>query len=147
MPGGAGRRPARRGPEGRAPRSLEVRICAVIFARTLSQRDGAHAGEPAVPQPAPRTKVRDEKKTQFAPLYRVLIHNDDVTPMDFVVNVLRRIFGKSIPDAARIMLEAHTTGVALVEVVPLERAEFLVDRAHSLARTAKYPLTFTYEPA
>jgi ATP-dependent Clp protease adapter protein ClpS len=44
------------------------------------------------------------------------------------------------------MLEAHHTGVALVCVEPLEQAEFHVDRAHALARGAKYPLTFTYEP-
>ncbi len=87
-----------------------------------------------------------DKKTRLSPMYRVLIHNDDVTPMDFVVRILREIFEKDLPSSIEIMMEAHVSGVALVEVVPLERAEFLVDQAHSKARAAKYPLTFTYEP-
>jgi len=85
-------------------------------------------------------------ETKLSPLYRVLIHNDDVTPMDFVVLVLREIFRKEEVEAVEIMQTAHRGGVALVAVLPLEEAEFRVDRAHSKARTAKYPLTFTYEP-
>jgi len=96
------------------------------------------------------TGVQTEKdvreKTTLCPMYRVLIHNDDVTPMDFVVRVLQEVFEKGLQDAISIMMEAHHTGVALVEVVPLERAEFRVDKAHSLARAAKVPLKFTYEP-
>lgn len=95
----------------------------------------------------PLTEPGTTVHTQLCPMYRVLIHNDDVTTVDFVLKVLREVFEKSQGDAFRIMLEAHMSGVALVEVVPLERAEMLVDKAHSMARTAKYPLTFTYEPA
>lgn len=87
-----------------------------------------------------------DKRTRLSPMYRVLIHNDPITTMDFVVRVLREIFEKDLPASIAIMMEAHKSGVALVEIVPLERAEFLVDQAHSLARAAKYPLTFTYEP-
>lgn len=74
------------------------------------------------------------------------MHNDTVTSMGFVVQVLREIFHLPVGRALEIMLEAHQTEVALVGVYPLEQAEFLVDRAHAKARTAKYPLTFTYEP-
>lgn len=102
------------------------------------------ATTPSVSEPVVKKDTQD--KPRLAPRYRVLIHNDDVTPMDFVVHVLMNIFKKNISDAADIMLTAHNTGVALVVVLSLEEAELRVDQAHSLARTAKYPLTFTYEP-
>lgn len=96
--------------------------------------------------PAAVTRPETEKKTRLAPRYRVLVHNDNVTPMEFVVKVLRSIFGLERIRATLVMLEAHRTGVALVAVLPLEQAEFRVDQAHSMARTAKYPLTFSFEP-
>ena len=82
---------------------------------------------------------------RLTPRFRVLIHNDDVTPMDFVVMVLVDIFKKAFPEAMEIMLEAHNSGVALVTVLPFEEAEFRIDQAHSAARTAKYPLTLSLE--
>ena len=85
-------------------------------------------------------------RTQHAPRYRVLIHNDDVTPMEFVVSTLRSVFHKRMTEAVTIMLRAHTTGIAHVDTLPLEQAEFRVDQAHSLARVQKLPLKLTYEP-
>lgn len=87
------------------------------------------------------------ERTQLAPRHRVLVHDDDLTPMDFVVDVLRGVFGKQAAEAEAIMLEAHHGGVALVEVVPLELAELHVDQARSKARTRGYPLAFSIEPA
>jgi len=87
-----------------------------------------------------------DSKTQLAPLYRVLIHNDDITPMDFVVRVLQEVFHLSLMHSTRIMLEAHLKGVALVVTEPLERAEFHVDQTRSLARARGYPLSFSIEP-
>jgi ATP-dependent Clp protease adaptor protein ClpS len=93
------------------------------------------------------TQTTSETETRLAPLYRVLIHNDDKTTMGFVVYVLRTVFTQlAEQDAIAVMLEAHHTGVALVCVETLEQAEHHVDQAHSLARGAKYPLTLTYEP-
>lgn len=100
---------------------------------------------PAKPQRQVEPEVKD--KVRLAPQYRVLIHNDDVTPMEFVVAVLRDIFRKGTAESIRIMLTAHVTGVALVAILPLEEAEHRVEQAHSKARTAKFPLTFSYEPA
>lgn len=80
------------------------------------------------------------------PMYRVLIHNDDVTPMDFVVAVLVDIFKKNVAEAGEIMFTAHEKQVALVVVLPLEQAELRIEQAHSVSRTAKFPLTFTCEP-
>jgi len=102
------------------------------------------ATTPSVNKPV--VKKDTQEKPRLAPRYRVLIHNDDVTPMDFVVYVLMNVFKKTVNDAADIMITAHNTGVALVVVLPLEEAELRADQAHSMARTAKFPLTFTYEP-
>jgi len=101
---------------------------------------------PAVLEPGRITEIKTDKKQKLAPNYRVLIHNDDVTPMDFVVKVLSEIFKKNAPDAMEIMLVAHHTGMALVAVLPLEQAELRTEQAHSMARARNYPLTFTYEP-
>jgi ATP-dependent Clp protease adaptor protein ClpS len=75
----------------------------------------------------------------------VLIHNDDVTPMDFVLIILRQIFLLGEVEAERVMLRAHYTGVAYVQTTSLEEAKYRVGKAHSLAREAGYPLRFTIE--
>jgi len=98
---------------------------------------------PAVVPAAPKTNPT--QKPRRAPRYKVLIHNDDVTPMDFVVYILMDIFHREVTEATEIMLSAHNQGLALVTVLPLEEAEFRVERAHAIARTNKFPLTFTYE--
>src|SRR5688572_20045415 len=87
-----------------------------------------------------------EKETRLTPMYRVLIHNDDVTPMDFVVKILTEVFRLDAFLAFKVMLEAHTSGVAHVVTEPLERAEFHVDQCRSLARPRGFPLTLSYEP-
>jgi ATP-dependent Clp protease adaptor protein ClpS len=78
--------------------------------------------------------------------YRVIIENDDVTPMDFVVMVLRLFFGLSMDDALNVMLTAHNEGRALVATMPFEEAQERVYSAHSVAREEGYPLTFYLEP-
>lgn len=94
----------------------------------------------ASPVAEPVTRVRP------APRYKVFVHNDEITPMMFVVDILRGIFGLDGKRAAAVMLEAHTTGVAFVVALTLEQAEFRVEQAHQRARSARFPLTFTYEP-
>jgi len=78
--------------------------------------------------------------------YRVIIENDDVTPMDFVVAVLVTIFQLTVDQAADVMLEAHHSGHALVAVMPLQEAQDRVYAAHSAARESGYPLSFYIEP-
>jgi ATP-dependent Clp protease adaptor protein ClpS len=99
---------------------------------------------PAETEQRPAPGVTTEQR--LAPLYRILIHNDDVTTMEFVVLVLLQVFKKDEREAVELMLQAHQTGTALVAVMPLEVAELRIDQAHSMARTAKYPLTFSCEP-
>ena len=87
-----------------------------------------------------------DAETKLSPLHRVLIHNDDVTPMDFVVYVLVEIFRLSADQTVDVMMEAHTKGVAHVVTEPLEAAEFHVDQSRSLSRARRFPLTFSIEP-
>ncbi len=82
---------------------------------------------------------------ELEPPYRVLIHNDDVTPMDFVVQVLQSIFELLFERAEAVMLTAHHKGVAYVATYPKEEAQSRVRRAHNLARVEGYPLKFTIE--
>lgn len=101
---------------------------------------------PAVPDIDIQIAPEVDQEVQLDPPTRVLIHNDDVTPMDFVVDVLRGIFELSWQSAEVVMLTAHFRGLALVGVYPLEDAKYRVGQAHALARAEGYPLSFTIEP-
>ena len=100
-------------------------------------------------QTAPQEIQRKQKLDvvfKVVPPYRVIIHNDDVTPMDFVVDVLMQVFNLSLDSAADVMLTAHMQGKALVVVCPEPLARELVGKAHAAARGAKFPLRFSLEP-
>lgn len=88
----------------------------------------------------------DQEEAHEPPVH-VIIHNDDVTPMDFVVTVLVRIFDLTMPDAEYVMLTAHLTGKALVATLPRSEAQKKVGKAHFAASLEGYPLHFTIEPA
>jgi len=79
------------------------------------------------------------------PMFRVLLLNDDFTTMDFVVQILMRVFNKTFEEAARIMLNVHRKGIGLCGVYTYEVAETKVDMVHSLAREHQYPLKCTME--
>lgn len=97
-------------------------------------------------QITPEIEIVEEVETELEPLYRVLIHNDDVTPMDFVVLVLENIFYLGIDTATDIMFKAHITGVAYVQTLPKSEAEKRVNKAHFAAGVDGYPLHFSIEP-
>jgi len=88
-----------------------------------------------------------KNKSGYAPQWKVILHNDDKTEADFVTMILMRFFNKNLRDAHRIMLVTHNMGQGLCGVYPLEQAELRVEQTHSLARTAKFPLTLTMEKA
>jgi len=94
----------------------------------------------------PEIEITPDEETELEPLYRVIIHNDDVTPMDFVVNVLTSIFFVVQPDAVEIMLTAHYSGMAYVQTLPKSEAEKRVNKAHFAAGLEGYPLHFSIEP-
>jgi ATP-dependent Clp protease adaptor protein ClpS len=87
-----------------------------------------------------------EEQTELEPLYRVIIHNDDVTPMDFVVHVLKTCFYLANPKAAEIMMTAHFSGMAYVQTLPRSEAEKRINKAHFAAGLEGYPLHFSMEP-
>jgi len=91
-------------------------------------------------QPVPVTEP------ELEPMYRVIIHNDDVTPMDFVILVLERFFFISFEAAAGITLYAHFNGAAYVQSLPQNEAQKRIARAHFAAGIEGYPLRFTMEP-
>jgi ATP-dependent Clp protease adaptor protein ClpS len=97
-------------------------------------------------QIAPQIEFIEETKTELEPLYHVIIHNDDVTPMDFVVNVLTSIFVLSQPNALEVMLTAHYKGAAYVQTLPKTEAEKRINKAHFAAGLEGYPLHFSIEP-
>jgi len=88
-----------------------------------------------------RTKVRTKKPS----LYKVLLLNDDYTPMEFVVHVLERFFGKNREAATRIMLHVHQKGVGICGVYTFEIAETKVTQVMDFARTHQHPLQCTME--
>lgn len=92
--------------------------------------------------------VTTRKKTtvRVPRLYRVILHNDDFTTMDFVVSVLKSVFHKSDAEAVHIMLTVHHTGQGLAGVYSREMAEARVNRVHDLARKNQHPLRCSMEP-
>jgi ATP-dependent Clp protease adaptor protein ClpS len=91
------------------------------------------------------TITRTKPRTQRPNLYRVLLLNDDYTPMEFVVLVLQDVFNKSREDATRIMLHVHTKGVGECGVYPYEVAETKVTRVMDTARKNQHPLQCVME--
>ena len=91
--------------------------------------------------------VRTRPKTKKPSNYKVLMLNDDYTPMEFVVLVLQRYFNMGIEDATRVMLQVHQQGVAICGVFPYEVAETKVSQVMDFARENQHPLQCTLEKA
>lgn len=93
-----------------------------------------------------QSDLEELTEATLEPMYRVLIHNDNVTPYDFVVLVLQKIFSLTPLESEHITYVAHMSGVALVTVLPLKEAQKRVGKAHFAASLEGYPLMFTIEP-
>ena len=94
----------------------------------------------------PEIEIIEETETELEPLFKVIIHNDDVTPMDFVIHILKTTFYLSNDRAAGIMLTAHVYGSAYVQTLAKSEAQRRIDKAHVEATNAGYPLKFSMEP-
>lgn len=96
---------------------------------------------------APGTAVitKTKPQTKRPSMYRVLILNDDYTPMEFVVHILERFFAKSRQEATRIMLHVHRRGVGICGVYTYEVAETKVTQVMDFARQHQHPLQCTLE--
>jgi ATP-dependent Clp protease adaptor protein ClpS len=86
-----------------------------------------------------------DQKTAEEPPYRVIIHNDDVTPMDFVLYILMTVFQLNNLHAVQVMYTAHHHGSAYVQTLPRPEAVRRVGMAHTTARLNRFPLRFTIE--
>jgi ATP-dependent Clp protease adaptor protein ClpS len=86
-----------------------------------------------------------KEKLEKPPLYKVLIHNDDFTTMEFVVLVLTSVFNRSEGEAFRIMLQVHVEGIGVAGVYTYEIAQMKAEKATGLARESEFPLLFTVE--
>lgn len=96
-------------------------------------------------RPSTDVIVKTKPKTKTPSMYKVLMLNDDYTPMEFVVHVLEKFFGKNRADATRIMLHVHQRGVGICGVFTYEVAETKVNAVIDYARRHQHPLQCTLE--
>jgi len=89
--------------------------------------------------------VKTRTRTKKPSMYKVLLLNDDYTPMEFVVHILERFFGKSTQEATQIMLHVHRRGVGICGVFTYEVAETKVNQVMEFARRHQHPLQCTLE--
>jgi ATP-dependent Clp protease adaptor protein ClpS len=97
-------------------------------------------------QITPEIKISEETNIELDRLYRVIIHNDDSTPMDFVIHILTTIFLLPTVNAQQVMLTAHIHGTAYVQTLPKTVARKRINSAHFAAALKNYPLQFSMEP-
>jgi ATP-dependent Clp protease adaptor protein ClpS len=109
----------------------------------MADDDRKRKGEPGGPGTAVITKTKPQTKRPS--LYRVLILNDDYTPMEFVVHVLERFFGKDHEAATRIMLHVHHHGIGECGIYTYEVAETKVTQVMDFARKHQHPLQCVME--
>lgn len=86
-------------------------------------------------------------KPKLPELYKVLLLNDDYTPMEFVVETIQRFFNKSREQATQIMLKVHTEGMGVCGVYPQDIAETKMQQVVNYAKEAQHPLQCVVEPA
>lgn len=89
--------------------------------------------------------IKERQKVAEPPLYKVLLHNDDYTTMDFVIMILETVFHKSAGEATRIMLNVHQQGIGVAGVYTREIADTKVHIVHDLARRNEFPLKCSME--
>ena len=87
-----------------------------------------------------------KKKVQLPKKYKVLLHNDDYTTMEFVIYILQSVFHKTIEEAENIMLEVHHRGIGVCGIYTFEIAESKAKKVERLAREHSHPLMCSIEP-
>ena len=92
-----------------------------------------------------RVKTKSRKKLKPPQSYKVLLHNDNYTTMEFVIFVLETVFSKSLSEATSIMLHVHNNGIGVCGSYSYEVAETKVETVHSLAEKYEFPLLATME--
>ncbi len=92
------------------------------------------------------TATITKKKVQLPKKYKVLLHNDDYTTMEFVIFILQNVFHKPLPEAERIMMEVHKKGTGICGVYTHEIAESKARKVERMAKEHAHPLLCTIEP-
>jgi ATP-dependent Clp protease adaptor protein ClpS len=92
-----------------------------------------------------KIETTDRESLQEPPLFRVLLHNDDYTTMDFVIMILQTIFNKDTEEATRIMLNVHHQGVGIAGIYTREIGETKVATVRRIARRNQFPLKCSLE--
>ena len=110
----------------------------IISQNDPSSPDGTNDGETGI-------ITKTKPKTKKPSWYKVLLLNDDYTPMEFVIHVLQRYFNKNMEEATKIMLHVHQNGVGICGVFTYEVAETKVTQVVDLARQHQHPLQCTME--
>ena len=98
-----------------------------------------------MPETKEKSDVRTDEDINEPSMFRVLLHNDDYTTMEFVVHVLMLVFRKPLEEATQIMLNVHHRGIGVCGIYPFEVAETKVDTVTKLARENGHPLKCTME--
>jgi ATP-dependent Clp protease adaptor protein ClpS len=98
--------------------------------------------------PQQQTNIREHERTILKEprLYKVILHNDDFTTMDFVVKVLITVFKKAEAEAQNLMMEVHVKGRATAGIYTLDLAISMTNKSMKMAREEGFPLRLTYEP-
>lgn len=113
----------------------------------MAEREAIGDGDDSRGGGAVEIAVRDKPRTRKPSMYKVILLNDDYTPMDFVVQILEAVFNKPIEEAMRIMLQVHQKGAGLCGVYTYEVAETKVSIVLGLSREAEHPLQCVMEKA
>jgi ATP-dependent Clp protease adaptor protein ClpS len=113
---------------------------------TLAFQYEETVADPFEPDSGVVTETRSAKKVQRPRMYRVLLHNDDYTTRDFVIEILRSVFHHSEAQAVRVMLHVHYNGVGVAGVFTREIAETKIAIVERLAREREFPLRLSMEP-
>lgn len=92
-----------------------------------------------------KKRISSKFKDGTPPLYKVILHNDDYTSMEFVVTILMSVFGKSLEKATQMMLNIHNRGKEMCGIYPKQIAETKVETVHNLAANKGFPLKSTME--
>lgn len=91
------------------------------------------------------TIVEDKTEVKKPRKYRILLHNDDYTPMEFVVHILQHFFHKNVEEATRIMFNVHHQGIGVAGIFPKEIAETKLEQVSQHSRKNQHPLKCTME--
>jgi ATP-dependent Clp protease adaptor protein ClpS len=120
-----------------------------VLARKRDDKHGDEGGGggPSDGDTVVERRTRPATRTKKPPMYKVILLNDDYTPMEFVVEILKVVFHKQHAEATRIMLHVHQNGMGVAGVFPYEIAETKVRTVDELARQSEFPLKCVMEKA